>query len=100
MVHVWRQDAGSSCWTASPSVVQQAHEPARIGRQLHLCLLQARVCKLDSDAEPDLSSELRVAGLPTLLFFAEGREVHRLEGVPGNEDALAAIVREHLGVEV
>jgi len=26
--------------------------------------------------------------------------VHRLEGVPGNEDALAAIVREHLGVEV
>ena len=47
-----------------------------------------------------LSSELRVAGLPTLLFFAEGREVHRLEGVPGNEDALAAIVREHLGVEV
>jgi len=61
---------------------------------------EARVCKLDSDAEPDLSSELRVAGLPTLLFFAEGREVHRLEGVPGNEDALAAIVREHLGVEV
>ena len=51
-------------------------------------------------AEPELSTELRVAGLPTLIFFRGGREVHRLEGVPGNAAALEALIGEHLGLEL
>jgi thioredoxin-like negative regulator of GroEL len=57
-----------------------------------------RVAKLDSDAESELSSELRVQGLPTLLFYLGGREVHRLEGAPPSAAALGQLVKEHLGV--
>ena len=55
-----------------------------------------RIAKLDSDAEPQLSTELRVQGLPTLLFYREGQEVYRLEGAPQNPAALRQLVREHL----
>lgn len=61
---------------------------------------RARVAKIDSDLEPQMSSQLRVQGLPTLIFYRDGAEVHRVEGVPGGADALAALVREHLGVEL
>jgi len=57
-----------------------------------------RVVKLDSDAEPELSTELRVNGLPTLVFMRDGQEVHRLEGVPPGQAALDALVKQHLGV--
>lgn len=55
-----------------------------------------RVAKLDSDEYPELSTELRVQGLPTLIMFSDGKEVHRLEGVPPNKDALRELVRQHL----
>jgi thioredoxin-like negative regulator of GroEL len=59
-----------------------------------------RVAKLDSDAEPQLSSELRVQGLPTLVFYRPGpgglAECHRVEGMPGGADALQALVQRHL----
>jgi thioredoxin-like negative regulator of GroEL len=59
-----------------------------------------RVAKLDSDAEPQLSSELRVQGLPTLVFYRprEGKlaECHRVEGMPGGVNALEALVKQHL----
>lgn len=61
---------------------------------------RCRVCKVDSDLEAALSSELRVAGLPTILFFRDGQEVHRLEGVPPGAGALDALVKEHLGLEL
>ena len=61
---------------------------------------RARFVKLDSDAEPEISTELRVAGLPTLIFLRDGIEVHRLEGVPPGQAALEALVKEHLQVEV
>ena len=57
-----------------------------------------RIAKLDSDEEPELSTELRIAGLPTLIFLKGGQEVHRLEGVPGNAAALEGLVNEYLGV--
>jgi thioredoxin 1 len=59
---------------------------------------EVRVAKLDSDAHADLSTELRVAGLPTLIFMRDGKEVHRLEGVPGNAAALEQLAMQHLGV--
>ena len=59
-----------------------------------------RIAKMDSDEEQELSTELKVAGLPTLIFVKGGEEVHRLEGVPGNEAALAGLVSQYLGVQV
>ena len=61
---------------------------------------RARVAKLDSDLESEMSTTLRVQGLPTLIFYRGGKEVKRVEGVPGGKDALEALVSEHLGVEV
>ena len=61
---------------------------------------RARVAKLDSDAEEAVSSELRVQGLPTLIFFKDGREVHRLEGVPPGVGALEQLVLDHMGVGI
>ena len=40
---------------------------------------RCRVVKVDSDLEAELSSELRVAGLPTILFFRDGQEVHHVD---------------------
>ena len=61
---------------------------------------RVRVVKLDSDKEGELSSELRVSALPTLIFLRDGKEVHRLEGVPNGQGALEALVRQHLGVQI
>lgn len=61
---------------------------------------RARVAKLDSDLESEMSTTLRVQGLPTLIFYRGGKEVKRVEGVPGGKDALEALVSEHLGVEL
>ena len=36
---------------------------------------KVRVAKLDSDLAPELSSRLRVEGLPTLIFMRGGEEV-------------------------
>ena len=57
-----------------------------------------RIAKLDSDAEDALSAELRVSGLPTLIFMRDGNEVRRLEGMPEAPGALEGLVTEVLGV--
>mmetsp|Transcript_68773 Transcript_68773/g.136290 ORF Transcript_68773/g.136290 Transcript_68773/m.136290 type:complete len:160 (-) Transcript_68773:130-609(-) len=59
---------------------------------------RARVVKVDCDMYSQLSSELQVHGLPTLLFLREGKEVHRLEGLPSTPDVLEALAHEHLCV--
>lgn len=41
-----------------------------------------RVVKMDSDANPQMASKLKVAGLPTLVLFQHGEEIDRLEGAP------------------
>mmetsp|Transcript_19242 Transcript_19242/g.76601 ORF Transcript_19242/g.76601 Transcript_19242/m.76601 type:complete len:141 (+) Transcript_19242:407-829(+) len=41
---------------------------------------KARVCKLDSDLEPELSSRFAIGGLPTVLLFRDAKEVRRVEG--------------------
>jgi thioredoxin len=39
-----------------------------------------RVAKMDSDKHPNMASELRVQGLPTIVLFQNGKEVARMEG--------------------
>lgn len=38
------------------------------------------VAKVDIDAEPGLASQYQIFGVPTLVLFVKGREVHRLSG--------------------
>mmetsp|Transcript_4503 Transcript_4503/g.14957 ORF Transcript_4503/g.14957 Transcript_4503/m.14957 type:complete len:306 (-) Transcript_4503:194-1111(-) len=59
----------------------------------------ARVAKVDSDRAPALSTELRVQGLPTVLFLRDGEVAHRQEGAM-TCDQILALCREHLGVSV
>jgi thioredoxin 2 len=39
-----------------------------------------RLLKLDSEANPQAATELRVSGIPTLILFRDGREIARQAG--------------------
>jgi thioredoxin 2 len=41
------------------------------------------LAKVDIDAEPGLASQYQIFGVPTLVLFVKGREVHRLSGAVG-----------------
>jgi len=41
---------------------------------------KARVVKLDIDDSPEIYGQLRVNGVPTVIFFNEGREEDRIGG--------------------
>lgn len=48
-----------------------------------------RLLKLNSDAEPEASAGLRISGIPTLILFADGREIARRSGLM-NADQIVA----------
>lgn len=39
-----------------------------------------RVVGVDADAHPDVAQSLGVGGFPTLVFFRDGKEIHRFLG--------------------
>lgn len=43
---------------------------------------KALVAKMDTDANPMTPSRYGIMGIPTLIFFMNGKEVDRLVGVP------------------
>lgn len=51
-----------------------------------------RVAKLDSDAEPEVSSTLGIEGLPTLLLFKGGKEIERVQGALMKDDLVNLVV--------
>ena len=55
----------------------------------------ARLVKLNSDTEPELSSSLGVRAIPTLLLFHKGRELARTAGAMSTE-ALVTWTRQVL----
>ena len=57
---------------------------------------EVRFLKVNADEEPDVTQVYRVEGLPTLLFFHEGRLVDRVVGFPP-VPALAAKLDELAG---
>jgi thioredoxin 1 len=45
-----------------------------------------KVVKLNTDENPDIASRYKIMGIPTLLFFKEGRIIDQLVGaVPKNQ---------------
>jgi len=54
-----------------------------------------KVCKLNTDENPETRTQLNVRGIPTLIFFRNGQEVQRLVGYLA-EDKLAQAVDELL----
>jgi len=50
-----------------------------------------RVIKMDSDKNQELSSKLKVNGLPTLVLFNGGNEIDRLEGAPTKDQLMGWI---------
>lgn len=63
---------------------------------------KAFVAKMDTDANPQTPMRYGIMGIPTLIFFKDGREVDRIIGVPrqpkealkGKMDALLAAAPE------
>jgi len=68
------------CLGLAPVIEQVAVETA--GR--------LRVAKLDTDENPRTAARLQVRGIPTLVFFKEGREVERLVGARAKAEILQA----------
>jgi len=52
-----------------------------------------RLVKLNSQDEPEMASQLRIRGVPTMLLFVNGREVARTSGAM-NTSAIVAWARE------
>ncbi|MCX6556524.1 MAG: thioredoxin [Candidatus Aminicenantes bacterium] len=44
------------------------------------------VAKVDTDAEPGLASQFQIFGVPTLILFEKGREVHRVSGAMNEKE--------------
>ena len=66
---------------------------AEAGREL---ATQARLAKIDTQANPDATVRYDIRGIPLLILFERGREVARLTGArPAAQ--IVAFVREHVG---
>ena len=54
-------------------------------------LPQVKFCKLDVDEERELAIEYGIESIPTLLFFKNGKVVHKLVGLRGKDELRAEI---------
>jgi thioredoxin 2 len=48
-----------------------------------------RLLKLDSEADPQASAELRISGIPALLLFRDGQEIARTAGLMSTQQIVA-----------
>lgn len=69
LLDVWAPWCGP-CRTMAPHFAQAARELEP----------EVRLLKLDSQAHPAASDNLRISGIPTLILFRDGREVARQSG--------------------
>lgn len=51
------------------------------------------VGKIDADENQELSNKLNVRALPTLIFFKDGKETHRMVGVQPKNAILAGFTK-------
>ena len=50
-----------------------------------------KVCKVNTDSNPQLAAKFQVAGIPLLLIFRNGQIVRRFEGVTDEASLRAAL---------
>ena len=79
LVDFWAAWCGP-CRMIAPYVEELAKEYA--GR--------AVVAKMDTDANPQTPMQFGIMGIPTLIFFKNGKEVDRIVGVPRNPKMILA----------
>lgn len=48
----------------------------------------AKICKVDVDAQPELAREYRVMSIPTLMVFKDGQAVKREVGARSKQEIL------------
>ena len=56
---------------------------------------RAVIGKVNTDEEPELAMGYQVSGIPTVIFFKDGREIDRKVGVMP-PDAFVQVLEEHL----
>lgn len=62
---------------------------------------KALVAKMDTDANPMTPTKFGIMGIPTLIFFKDGKEVDRMVGVPRQpKEALRAKLEAILNAPV
>lgn len=69
MIDFWAVWCGP-CRIIAPTVEELAKE--YIGK--------VKVCKLNTDENPEIASKYKIMGIPTLMFFKDGQKVDQIVG--------------------
>lgn len=69
MVDFWAEWCGP-CKMIAPTIEELAQEYDG----------QLKVCKLNTDHSPDISSQFQIMGIPSLLFFKDGKVIDKIVG--------------------
>jgi len=69
MVDFWAEWCGP-CKMIAPTIEELAREYNG----------QLKVCKLNTDDNPDISSQYQIMGIPSLLFFKNGTVIDKIVG--------------------
>ncbi len=56
---------------------------------------RAVIGKVNTDEEPDLAMSFQISGIPTVIFFKDGKEIDRLVGVMP-PDAFIQVLEQNL----
>jgi len=79
LVDFWASWCGP-CQMVAPIIEEIAEE-----------ITEAKIAKVDVDAQPELAKEYRVMSIPTLMVFKDGQVVRREAGAKPKEDILAML---------
>lgn len=80
MVDFWA-DWCAPCRMIAPTVEELAKEYAG----------SVKFAKLNTDENPEIASEYKIMGIPTLMFFRDGRKIEQIVGVIPKKQLKAVI---------
>lgn len=83
MVDFWAEWCGP-CKMIAPVIEELSNEVSGV-----------KVCKLNVDENPETAFKYQVTGIPTLLFFKDGKPIEQVVGFTG-KDSLKTVINRHL----